>query len=142
MESWIFYGIIAAIFFGINTVIFKVAIQKGNLNPGYASLAYGIGIMITLLIYYFANPSWQFEWKSTSMAVVAGMTWAVGALALAIALSQKGNIAQLAPIYNTNTIIAVVLGIFLLKEIPNMSQMIRIVIGTVMIVAGAVLVSV
>ena len=142
MENWIVYGVIAAIFFGINTVIFKIAIQKGNLNPAYASLAFGVGTLITFLIYYFANPGWQFEWKSTSIAVFAGVTWAIGMIAIAIAISQKGNIAQLAPIYNTNTIIAVILGIILLKEIPDMSQIIRIVIGAVMIVIGAVLVSV
>ena len=50
--------------------------------------------------------------------------------------------SQLAPIYNANTIIAVILGIILLKEIPNASQMIRIIIGAVMIVVGAVLVSI
>ncbi len=142
MENWIVYGIIAAIFFGINTIILKIAIQKGNLNPAYASLSFGIGIVITFLIYYFINPNWQFEWKSTSIAVFAGVTWAVGMLAVAIAISQKGNVAQLAPVYNTNTIIAVILGIILLKEIPDMSQIIRIVIGAVMIVVGAVLVSV
>ena len=142
MESWILYGIIAAIFFGINTIIFKIAIQKGNLNPGYASLFFGIGILIVFLLYYLINPSWQFEWKSTSLAVIAGMTWAIGGLALAIALFRKGNVAQLAPIYNANTIIAVILGIILLKEIPNASQMVRIIIGSVMVVVGAVLVSV
>ena len=142
MENWIIQGIIAAVFFGINTVIFKIAIQKGNLNPAYASLAYGVGILITFLIYFFINPTWQFEWKSTSIAVFAGILWAIGLIAVTIAISQKGNIAQLAPIYNTNTIITVILGIILLKEIPDMSQMIRIIIGAFMIVAGAVLVAI
>ena len=142
MENWLVYGIIAAIFFGINTIILKIAIQKGNLNPGYAALSYGFGILITFTIYFFLNPIWQFEWKSTSIAILAGITWAIGMLAIAIAISQKGNIAQLAPIYNANTIIAVILGIALLKEIPSMPQMIRVIIGAVMIVAGAVLVSV
>ena len=142
MENWVVYGLIAAVFFGINTIILKIAIQKGNLNPAYASLAFGAGILITFFIYYIINPGWQFEWKSTSIAVFAGITWAIGAIALAIAISQKGNIAQLAPIYNTNTIIAVILGIVLLKEIPDMSQIIRIIIGAFMIVIGAVLVSI
>ena len=142
MESWIFYGIVAAICFGLNTIIFKIAIQKGNLNPAYASLIFGTGILITFLFYYFAKPNLQFEWKSTLLAVIAGVIWAVGFLAIAVAIANKGNVAQLAPIYNANTIIAVILGIFLLKEIPDMSQMIRIIIGALMIVAGAVLVSI
>ena len=142
MESWVFYGIVAAVCFGVNTIIFKIAMQKGNLNPAYASFAFGIGILAAFLVYFFAKPSLQFEWKSTTLAIVAGIIWAIGFLAIAIAISQKGEIARLAPLYNANTIIAVVLGIILLKEVPDMSQMIRVIIGAVMIVAGAVLVSV
>ena len=142
MESWIFYGIVAAVCFGLNTIIFKIAMQKGSLNPGYASLIFGIGVLITLLFYYFTKPNLQFEWKSTLLAVVAGIVWAIGFLAIAIAIANKGNVSQLAPIYNANTIIAVILGIILLKEIPNTSQMIRIILGAVMIVVGAVLVSI
>ncbi|MBI3035151.1 EamA family transporter [Candidatus Woesearchaeota archaeon] len=142
MESWVFYGIVAAICFGINTVIFKIAIQKGNLNPAYASLIFGVGISTVFLFYYFAKPNLQFELKSTLLALIAGVIWAIGFLAIAVAIANKGNVAQLAPIYNANTIIAVILGIILLKEVPNMSQMIRIIIGTLMIVGGAVLVSI
>ncbi len=142
MESWVFYGIIAAICFGVNTVIFKIAMQKGNLNPAYSSLIFGIGTILVFLTYYFTKPALQFEWKSTSLTVIAGVIWAVGFLAIAIALANKGNVSQLAPIYNTNTIVAVILGIILLKEIPNASQMARIIVGALMIVGGAVLVSV
>ena len=142
MQSWIFYGIVAAICFGVNTIIFKIAIQKGNLNPAYASFAFGIGIFAAFLVYFIAKPSLQFEWKSTTLAIAAGIIWAIGFLAIAIAISQKGEVARLAPLYNANTIIAVVLGIVLLKEVPDMSQMRRVVAGAVMIVVGAVLVSV
>ena len=142
MESWIFYGIIAAICFGINTIIFKIAYQKGNFSPAYGSLVFGFGILLAFVVYFLTKPSLQFEWKSTILAVVAGVIWAVGFLAVAVAISQKGEVAKLAPLYNANTIIAVLLGIFLLKEVPNTSQMIRVIIGAVMIIAGAVLVSI
>src|SRR3989344_8395353 len=142
MQSWVFCGIVAAVCFGVNTIIFKIAMQKGNLNPAYASLAFGVGILFAFFLYYFAKPSLQFEWKSTLLAVVAGIVWAIGFLAIAIAISQKGEVARLAPLYNANTIIAVILGIVLLKEVPDMSQMWRVVAGAVMIVVGAVLVSV
>ncbi len=142
MQSWVFYGIVAAICFGINTILYKIASQKGNFSPAFGSVVFGIGIMIAFLVYFFAKPSLQFEWKSTSLAIVAGIIWAIGFLAIAIAISQKGEVARLAPLYNANTIIAVILGIVLLKEVPDMSQMIRVIIGAVMIIAGAVLVSV
>ena len=142
MQSWVFYGIIAAICFGVNTILYKIASQKGNFSPAFGSLVFGIGILIAFLVYFFAKPSLQFEWKSTTLAIVAGIIWAIGFLAIAIAISQKGEVARLAPLYNANTIIAVVLGIVLLKEVPDMSQMVRVIAGAVMIVIGAVLVSV
>ena len=142
MQSWVFYGIVAAICFGVNTILYKIASQKGNFSPAFGSLVFGIGILIAFLVYFFAKPTLQFEWKSTTLAIVAGIIWAIGFLAIAIAISQKGEVARLAPLYNANTIIAVILGIVLLKEVPDMSQMWRVVAGAVMIVVGAVLVSV
>src|SRR3990167_1551069 len=142
MQSWVFYGIVAAICFGINTILYKIASQKGNFSPAFGSLVFGIGILIAFLVYFFAKPSLQFEWKSTILAIAAGIIWAIGFLAIAIAISQKGEVAKLAPLYNANTIIAVILGIVLLKEVPDTSQMWRVVAGAVMIVVGAVLVSV
>lgn len=142
MESWIFYGMIAAVCFGINTIIFKIAYQKGNFSPAYGSLVFGIGVLLAFAVYFLAKPSLEFEWKSTILAVAAGIIWAIGFLAIAVAISQKGEVAKLAPLYNANTIIAVFLGIFLLKEVPDMSQMIRVIIGALMIVGGAVLVSI
>ena len=142
MQNWVFYGIVAAICFGINTIIFKIASQKGNLSASYGSLIFGSGIMLAFIVYYLARPGFQFEWKSTTLAIISGIIWATGFLAIAIAISKGGEIAKLAPLYNTNTIIAVLLGIILLKEIPDKSQIFRIFIGTIMIIAGAVLVSI
>ena len=142
MESWIFYGIIAAICFGVNTIIFKIAYQKGNFSPAYGSIVFGIGILLAFAVYFLAKPSMEFEWKSTALAIIAGIIWAIGFLAIAIAISKKGEVAKLAPLYNANTIIAVFLGIVLLKEVPDIHQMVRVVIGALMIVGGAVLVSI
>ena len=65
-----------------------------------------------------------------------------GIIAVVIAISQKADVARLAPIYNTNTILAVLMGIIFLKEIPDVSQMIRVIGGAVLIVIGAILVSI
>lgn len=142
MPNWIFYGIIAAVCFGFNTVIYKVAQQRGNFSPYYGSFIFGMGIIFVFTFFLVLKPSFEFEWKSSSLAVLSGIIWAVGFLAIAIAISQKGAVAKLAPVYNANTIIAVFLGIIFLKEIPNASQIFRVVAGAVLIVLGAVLVSV
>ena len=142
MQSWIIYGLIAAVFFALNTIIYKVAQQKGNFSPQYGILMFGIGITLVSVAFFFLNPSFEFEWRYSSLAIIAGGVWAVGMIMVAIALSQKADVARLAPIYNINTILAVLMGIVFLKEIPDASQMIRVIAGAVLIVIGAILVSI
>ena len=142
MENWIYYGLFAALVFGINTVMYKVAQQKGNFSPYYGSFLMGLGIVIVFAVFMFFKRDFVFEWKYSSLAIGAGMLWALGFLAVAIAISQKADISRLAPVYNTNTLVAVVLGIIFLKEIPDFSQMWRVILGAAFIVGGAILVSI
>ena len=142
MPNWIVYGIIASVFFALNTIIYKVAQQKGNFSPFYGSFIFGLGIVLIFGLFLLFKPSFEFEWKSSSLALIAGMVWAFGFLAVAVALAQKADVARLAPIYNTNTILAVLIAIIFLKEIPDVSQIFRIVAGAVLIVVGAILVSI
>ena len=142
MQNWVVYGLFAAFFFALNTILYKVAQQKGNFSPYYGILMFSIGIIIAAGAFFLFKPSFEFEWKSSGLAIVAGAVWAVGMIAVAIAISQKADVARLAPIYNINTILAVLMGIIFLKEIPDTSQMIRVIAGAVLIVIGAILVSI
>ena len=142
MPNWIVYGIIAAVCFALNTIIYKFAQQKGNFSPYYGTFVFGIGVVFIFGLVFLFKPSFEFEWKSSTLALIAGIVWGIGMLAVAIAIAQKADVARLAPIYNTNTLLAVLLGILFLKEIPDASQIFRIVSGAVLIVAGAVLVSI
>ena len=142
MQNWVVYGLIAAFFFGINPIIYKIAQQKGGFSPYFGSFIFGIGIVLIFGMFLLFKPSFQFELKFGWLALVAGMLWGLGFLALAVAIAKGYDVAKLAPIYNTNTIITVVLGIIFLKEIPDASQMFRVITGAVMVVVGAVLVSI
>src|SRR3989344_3695911 len=116
--NWIAYGLIAAFFFALNTILYKVAQQKGNFSPYYGALMFGLGAFLICGIFFIYNPSFSFEWKSSGLAIAAGAIWAVGMIAVMIAISQKADIARLAPVYNINTILAVLMGIVFLNEIP------------------------
>ena len=88
---------------------------------------FGLGIALVCGLFLLFKPSFDFEWKSSSLALIAGMIWGLGFIAVAIALAQKADVARLAPIYNTNTILAVLMGIIFLHEIPDVSHMFRII---------------
>jgi len=142
MQNYVVYGLVASFFFALNVIIYKIASQKGNFSPYYGSFMFGLGVILIFGLFLLFKPGFEFEWKSSSLALIAGVIWALGFLAVAIAIAQKADIARLAPIYSTNTILAVLLGIFFLKEIPNTSQIYRIIAGAVLIVIGLVLASV
>jgi len=134
--------IIASFFFALNTIIYKIAYQKGNFSPYYGTFIFGLGVVFIFGVFLLFKPSFDFEWKSSSIALIAGITWGLGFLAVAVAIAQKADIARLAPIYNTNTLLAVLLGIIFLKEIPNASQIFRVIAGAVLIVIGSILVNI
>ena len=140
MQNYVVYGLVASVFFALNVIIYKVAQQKGNFSPYYGSFMFGLGVIIIFGLFLLFKPSFEFEWKSSGLALIAGIVWALGFLAVAIAISQKADIARLAPIYSTNTILTVLLGIFFLKEIPDASQISKIIAGAVLIVVGLILV--
>ncbi len=142
MQNWVIYGFIASFFFALNIIIYKVAQQKGNFSPYYGSFIFGLGIVLIFGLFLLFKPSFEFEWGSSSLALIAGIIWGLGFLAVSAAIAQKADVARLAPIYNTNTILAVLIAIIFLKEIPDVSQMFRVIAGAVLIVVGSVLVSV
>ena len=142
MPNWIVYGIIAAVCFGVQTALYKAAYQKSNFTPYYGSFVFALGIVLIFGVFLLFKPDFSFELKPNAILFISGIIWGLGFLAIAVAIAQKADVARLAPIYNTNTIITVLLGIIFLKEIPDASQMFRVIAGAVLIVAGAVLVSV
>ena len=142
VESWIVYGLLASLFFGTNAIVYKYAAVNGGLNPFYASVFYGAGIFLSFLIAYlfkFSIPTTNFKWLG--VALFAGVLWGIGFIMVAIAISSGSDIAKLAPIYNTNTLVAVILGIILLKELPSAAAAWKTVLGSIFIVIGAILVS-
>lgn len=142
VESWIIYGLLASLFFGTNAIVYKYAAVNGSLNPFYASIFYGAGIFLSFLITYlfkFSAPTTNFKWLGITL--FSGILWGLGFIMVAIAISKGTDIARLAPIYNTNTLIAVILGIILLKELPSATAAWKVILGAIFIVIGSILVS-
>ena len=140
--NWIAYGLIAAVCFGVNGIVYKMAQQRGNFSPYHGVFIFGLGILAVFSLVYMFNFDSNFEWKSSGLLFLSGIIWAVGMLAVAIAIYQKADLARLAPIYNINTLVTVFLGIIFLKEIPDLSSMVRVISGAVLIVVGAIMVSI
>lgn len=141
MDAWIIYAILASLSWGTYIVVNKVAISKG-MNPYFALALMAVGIVgLFAAVFFITKPSIQTDSTSLTLAIVAGALWALGQLFAILALVNKAPVAKLVPIYNTNTIVAVLLGIILLRELPSGTATIKVIIGALLIVAGGILVS-
>lgn len=141
METWIIYAILASLSWGSYIIINKVAASQG-INPFTAAMAMAIGIVGLFGIAFLATRSpIGNNWSAFGLSIAAGVVWGFGMLFALLALNSNAPVAKLTPIYNTNTLIAVLLGIILLRELPAGTEKIKVLIGAVLIIIGAVLVS-
>ncbi len=145
MKLWLIYGIIAALFWGSYIIAAKVASSEKyfNVSSRYMSLFMLIGIAVVFLgIFFFSEkPAVLPSRMGMGFGILAGMIWALGMFFALKAITAGADVARLTPIYNTNTLIAVLLGIILLHELPTAGQAIKVIIGALLIVVGSVLVS-
>ncbi|MCX6775983.1 MAG: GRP family sugar transporter [Candidatus Micrarchaeota archaeon] len=146
METWILYGVIAALLFGTYVVVSKVVTSEKyfGLNIHAAVFLMLIGIAIVFLLYSFSGgvPKLANNPTTLALAILAGVLWAAGMIITYIALNSGADVTRLTPVYNTNTLVAVTLGIILLGELPGSTEKIKVIVGAILIVIGGILVSV
>ncbi len=141
---WIYYGIIASLLWGAYIVIIKISTGSGfGVDNRLIPFLMLIGIAMVFLMYTFFDRGFEMpknKWGAV-LAVVAGAFWALGMVASVFAITSGADVSKLAPIYNTNTLVTVFLGIILLKELPHSTELIKTILGAVLIVIGAVVIS-
>ncbi|MFA5930127.1 MAG: EamA family transporter [Candidatus Micrarchaeia archaeon] len=144
MENWLVYGLLIAVFFGTSAIAAKVATSEKSYGvpPGVAVLLMLAGIAIVFIAAFFYLG--KFEMPSAGGAafgVLSGMLWALGFALLYIAISRGADVAKIAPIVGVNILVTVLLGIFVLHEVPNTAEMAKVILGAILIVIGVILVS-
>lgn len=85
------------------------------------------GIAITLPVIFFG--------------VMQGFLWGAGMIFTFLAFSGGVDASKLVPIYNTNTLVSVLLGLLFLHELPAPDERFKVVSGACLIVVGSILVS-
>jgi transporter family protein len=101
----------------------------------------GIIFVIGMYAAFSKGPKPVITAFSATAGVSQGVLWALGMVFSLLAISAGGDISRLVPIFNCNTLIAVLLGIMVLQEIPDFAGMVKIIIGSLLIVAGGILVA-
>ena len=136
--KWIFLALLTSLFWGIYVVLLKIVMPKMSLSAIMLSLSFGVLIVSAISVAFSPIKTQQ---EAFLISVFAGMLWALGIFFVLLAIEKGAEVARLAPIYNTNTLIAFFLGIILLKEIPSGNELLKALIGAILIVIGAILVA-
>lgn len=148
MNTWLFYGIVASLSFGISAIPLKYASSQKYLSGpvGVIIIGSAIGALLILVPYllykgqlnvgdFFDNRLALF-WSACSGAVGA-----IGTVSIIRALNNPStDVSRLMAIVSTSVLITVILGMAVLKEIPLGWDRIRVLIGTVLIIYGIKLV--
>jgi len=132
-------GLVPAIGYAIFAIGTKLAAQAG-LGAGPLLVLVGAACAIVGAGFWTVLPA-GIDARSASWGLLAGFAWAIGSGFVSFAL-VKWNvpISKLNPIYNTNTLITVVLGLVVFSEWKQANPL-PLIGGAVLILLGSLLVS-
>ena len=149
MPAWILYGLGAAFMLGAANIPQKIAL--GGLGQYMLSpFAYGMlsGVMIfclnLLMFLYYKDDLQVFAKKEWAYAALAILMFAIGSIFIALGYRKGANISQFVALFNTNTLIATIMGLVLLKEAVHFTGVgvIKLVLGAIFVIVGGILVTV
>ena len=133
-------GIIPAIIFGLGGIFVKASNQQG-ISFNYFTLLSGIGVIVISVLSFIVFESKVVSFKSGLNAFLVGSTWACGVLLVAVAIAKYDTpMSIISPLNCTACLFTVSLAMFVFLEWKEVN-IIRLFIGTVLIIAGAMLVS-
>ena len=133
-------GFLPAIIYGGSALFQKASTSLGISLSAYL-VATGLGVALVGLGFYFFENTFSFTTKSGLYAGAFGLTWGIASGLVAYTLLHfKIPIAQLVPLYNMNTLVAVILALIVFSEWKELHA-IQLLSGSALIVAGAVLVA-
>jgi uncharacterized membrane protein len=145
MKTWLVYALLAMVCWGSYIVVAKVATVEKYcaLGPKWSAILMMGGIIVVMVIYLSLSKGVKpaLTLPSTIAGMSQGVLWAMGMVFSLLAFQAGADVSRVVPIFNCNTLVAVLLGIMVLKEIPDTAGIVRIAIGSVMIILGGVLVA-
>jgi transporter family protein len=133
-------GILPALIFGMTNAMVKASTEKGISIPLYIICTGGATLLVGLIM-LFVMRDMKITMASGGYAFGAGALWALAISGVMIALQNyNASISVLAPLYNTNTLITVALGLWLFSE-WQVVKVPQLLLGSLLIVIGGVVVA-
>ncbi len=131
-------GLVPAFLFGVSAVFQKTSARAGIATGPYLVV---IGLVVVAVggVVTAVQGDAAVTWAGAAHACACGALWAAGVACIAVAVGRfDGQISQLVPLYNMNTLVAVAVGLIALSEWRNV-QVGLLLPATALTVAGGVL---
>ena len=133
-------GFLPAFIYGGSAIFQKFSTNIGISISTYL-VAVGLGVAIAGAGFYFFDNPVPFSIKASSFASLFGLTWGIASGLVAYSLINFNiPISQLVPLYNMNTLIAVLLALVIFSEWKDLHT-VKLLAGSVLIVIGAIFVA-
>lgn len=131
-------GLLPAVCFGLSGAVQKVA-ARAEIGTGPYLIVVGIVVAVAGGVVTAVERDPALSRAGAGYAALYGLLWAVGVGAIAVALGRyDGQISQLVPLYNMNTLVAVAVGLVALGEWESVHPG-RLLLATALTIGGGVL---
>lgn len=131
-------GLVPAICFGASGALTRSATSGTAIGP--YMIIYGVTVAIFGALWLVLSQDWRLSMDGARFTLLSAIFWAIGCGMVAGAVIWYAvPISKLVPLYNTNSLVAVTLGLLLYGEGRSLDVQ-SLLLGTVLIVLGAALV--
>ena len=135
-------GVIPALFYGIFAITMKAGTQYKISTSSYLMIIGGVIFLTGIALKPFLATS---DSKETLLgigfSIISGLLWALGTALVNYSIVKFDTpIALLTPLYNMNTLVAVLGGMVIFAEWKTVES-VPVFIGTVLVVCGGILLS-
>lgn len=148
---WILYALLASTSFGVAAVFQKLAAREPAQSSVWEVLLFqGIATIAIGAIGFLATRQSFTKQEGTAYlwAALTGVALTVGALLIFVtyraADTAQADVSRIQALVNTNTLIAVILGLIVLREYTHVTtagDWVRLIVGALLVVIGGILVS-
>ncbi len=133
-------GLLPALLFGVAGVMQKASMQAAT-GLGPYLIGTGLGVVMTGALVYAFVAQRAVPAVGIGYAVLMGLFWSAAVGLVAVGLTTYGlPLAKLVPLYNMNTLVAVLLGLWLFAEWQNV-VLAKLLLGALLIMVGGFLVA-
>lgn len=131
-------GILPAFLFGLAGICQKLSSQSG-ISTGAYLVTIGLGTVVMGGVFMLVQKNTTFTTPGVLYSGLYTFLWTIGMAGIALAIQKyQGQISQLVPLYNMNTLVTVVIGLLLLAEWHSVNAW-KLLLAAILIIVGGVL---